>query len=280
MPCDTILLLCLYQIFTMINNIKSEMINTTLVENIKTIYRRISHAAMRVERNPVDVKLVAVTKTVDTERIKEAIDWGLRIFGESRVQEAKEKISNIKYQLNPPSPPFNKGGGGLLIEWHLVGHLQKNKARIAVQLFDLIHSLDSIGLAAELNKYAESAEKIQRVLVQVKLSEEKTKHGIPKEDLKKLLDAISEMKNLELEGLMTMTPYFDNPELARPYFRKLRELRDEAEKSGYKLPELSMGMTHDFEIAIEEGATMVRIGTGIFNPSPPPLKLRGGRVGL
>lgn len=241
------------------------MIDTRLVENIKTIYRRISHAAMRVERNPVDVKLVAVTKTVDTERIKEAIDWGLRIFGESRVQEAKKKISNLKSQLNPPSPPFNKGGWGeLLIEWHLVGHLQKNKAKIAVQLFDLIHSLDSIGLASELNKHAESAEKIQRVLVQVKLSDEKTKHGIPKEDLKRLLDAIAEMKNLKLEGLMTMTPFFDNPEMARSYFRELRELRDKTEMSGHTLPELSMGMTHDFEIAIEEGATMVRIGTGIF----------------
>ena len=237
----------------MINNIKSEMIDTTLVENIKTIYRRISHAAMRVERHPGDVKLVAVTKTVDTERIKEAIDWGLRIFGESRVQEAKEKISNLKSQISNSR-----------IEWHLVGHLQKNKAKIAVQLFDLIHCLDSIGLAAELNKHAESAEKIQRVLVQVKLSEEKIKHGIPKEDLKRLLDAIAEMKNLELEGLMTMTPFFDNPEMARSYFRELRDLRDKAEKSGYKLPELSMGMTHDFEIAIEEGATMVRIGTGIF----------------
>lgn len=165
MPCDTILLLCLYQVFTMINNIKSEMINTTLVENIKTIYRRMSHAAMRVERHPGDVKLVAVTKTVDTERIKEAIDWGLRIFGESRVQEAKAKIEEI-FRLTSHVLRFTP------VSWHLVGHLQKNKAKIAVQLFDLIHSLDSTELASELNKHAESAEKIQRVLVQVKLSEE------------------------------------------------------------------------------------------------------------
>jgi pyridoxal phosphate enzyme (YggS family) len=243
----------------------SQMKDKTLPENIKNIYRRISHAAMRSERNPDDVKLIAVTKTVSTERIKEAIDWGLRIFGESRVQEAKEKILNLKSQLNPPLPPFNKGGwGGLLIEWHLIGHLQKNKAKMAVQLFDLIHSLDSTGLAAELNKYAEKAGKIQRVLLQVKLSEEETKYGVSKKDFMDLLNALIKMKSLKIEGLMTMPPFFDNPEMARLYFRELRELRDKAIRSGYELPELSMGMTNDFEIAIEEGATMVRIGTGIF----------------
>jgi len=224
-----------------------------LCENIKNIYRRISHAAMRVERDPCDVKLIAVTKTVDTERIKEAIDWGLRIFGESRVQEAKEKISNFKFQISNSR-----------IEWHLIGHLQKNKAKTAVQLFDLIHSIDSRGLAEELNNHAKKAGKIQRVLIQVKLSEEETKHGAGKEDVMNLIDAVMKMKNLKLEGLMTMPPYFDNPEMARPYFRELRELRDNAKRLGYKLPELSMGMTNDFEIAIEEGATMVRIGTGIF----------------
>jgi hypothetical protein len=238
-------------------DIRNEMMDTKLVENIKTTYRRIAHAAMRVERNPEDVRLIAVTKTVDTERIKKAIDWGLRIFGESRVQEAKVKIEELSRLLTADY-------GLPTISWHLVGHLQKNKAKIAVELFDLIHSLDSIGLADELNKDAEKAGKIQRVLVQVKLSEEETKHGIPKEDLMDFIDIVAEMKNLQFEGLMTMSPLFDNPEMARPYFRKLRELRDKAERSGHTLPELSMGMTHDFEIAIEEGATMVRIGTGIF----------------
>jgi pyridoxal phosphate enzyme (YggS family) len=233
------------------------MVNTTLVENIKHIYRRISHAAMRVERNPEDVKLVAVTKNVGVEKIKEAIDWGLRIFGENRVQEAKEKIENLS-RLTPDALRFTP------ISWHLVGHLQKNKAKVAVQLFDLIHSLDSVGLAKELNKYVEKAGKIQRVFIQVKLSEEETKHGISKEGLMDLIKVISNMKNLRLEGLMGMPPFFDDPEMARPYFRELRELRDNALKSGYKLPELSMGMTNDFEVAIEEGATMVRIGTGIF----------------
>lgn len=241
------------------------MTDTVLLENIKNIYRKISYAAMRAGRNPHDVKLVAITKTVGFERIKEAIDLGLRTFGESRVQEAEEKISNLKSQINPPLPPFNKGGvGGLGIEWHMIGYLQRNKANTAVKLFDLIHSLDSIRLAEELNKHAERNSKIQRVLIQVKLSEEETKHGIARENLIELIKAVSEMKNLKLEGLMTMPPFFDNPEMAMPFFRELRGLRDNAEKLGYKLPELSMGMTNDFEIAIEEGATIVRIGTGIF----------------
>jgi pyridoxal phosphate enzyme (YggS family) len=225
-----------------------------LCENIKNIYRKITHAAMRTERNPEDVKLIAVTKTVDTERIKEAIDWGLRNFGESRVQEAIKKISNLKSQISNSR-----------ISWHLIGHLQKNKAKIAVQLFDLIHSLDSSELAEEIDKHAGKDGKIQRVLVQVKLSEEETKYGVSKKDLMDMLDAVKKMKNLKLEGLMTMPPYFDNPEMVRPYFRELRDLRDNAKRLGYGLPELSMGMTHDFEIAIEEGATMVRIGTGIFS---------------
>ena len=244
---------------------KTEMMDTKLIENVKNIYRRMSRAAMMVERDPEEVRLVAVTKNVNIERIKKAVDWGLRIFGESKVQEAKEKISNLKSQLNPPLPPFTKGGwGGFEIEWHLVGHLQKNKAKTAIQLFDLIHSLDSIELSKELDKYAEKAKKIQRVLIQVKLSEEETKYGISKEGLTDLIKAVSDMRNLKLEGLMTMAPFFDDPEMARPYFRDLRELRDNFVKSGYKLIELSMGMTHDFEVAIEEGATMVRIGTGIF----------------
>ena len=236
----------------------TNMKDNGLCENIKNIYRKITHAAMRMERNPEDIKLIAVTKTVDTERIKEAIDWGLRNFGESRVQEVKNKIEELS-SLTPYALRFTP------ISWHLIGHLQKNKAKIAVQLFDLIHSLDSSELAEEIDKHAGNAGKIQRVLVQVKLSEEETKHGISKKGLMDTLDAVKKMKNLKLEGLMTMPPYFDNPEMARPYFRELRELRDNAKQFGYQLPELSMGMTHDFEIAIEEGATMVRIGTGIFS---------------
>jgi hypothetical protein len=229
------------------------MVENILLEKIKNIYRKISSAAIRSGRNPFDVKLIAVTKTVDTGRIKEAIGLGLRVFGENRVQEAKEKISNLSYNF-----PDCK------LEWHMIGHLQKNKAQAAVRLFNVIHSLDSAGLAEELNACAEKEGKIQRVLIEVKLSGEETKCGISKEDLMDLIKVVSGMKNLKLEGLMTLPPFFDEPENARPFFRELRELRDKAESRGYRLPELSMGMTNDFESAILEGATMVRIGTGIF----------------
>ncbi len=239
---------------------KTKLMNSGLIENIKDIYRRMSYAAMRVERDPEDVRLVAVTKNVNINKIKEAIDWGLRIFGESRVQEAREKIEEITCSTDD-ALRFTK------ISWHLVGHLQKNKAKTAVHLFDLIHSLDSLELAKELDRYAAKSGKIQKVLIQVKLSEEETKYGVRREDLIELIGAIAEMKNLKIEGLMTIPPFFDDPEKVRPYFRELRELRDkinELKVTNYEIKDLSMGMTHDFEVAIEEGATMVRIGTGIF----------------
>lgn len=224
-----------------------------LIENISSMYKRISHAAMRAGRNPEDVKLIAVTKTVSVEHIKEAMDAGLRMFGESRVQEAKEKVESLKLKVQSSN-----------VEWHLIGHLQKNKAKMAVELFDLIHSVDSIEIAEVINKQAEKTGKIQKILVQVKLSDEISKYGISKENIIELLRHIRSMNNLSVKGLMTIPPFFDNPEMARPYFRELRKLRDDAEAKGFKLSELSMGMTNDFEVAIEEGATMVRIGTGIF----------------
>lgn len=225
----------------------------TILENIKNVFRKISSAAIRSGRSPFDIKLVAVTKTVSIETIKEAIDLGLRVFGENKVQEAREKISNIKSEFSTSQ-----------IEWHLIGHLQKNKAKIAVEFFDVIQTIDSIELAKLVNKFAEKKGKIQRVLIQVKLSEEETKHGVLKENLLDLIKAVAEMKNIKLDGLMTMPPFFDDPERTRPYFKELRQLRDHAEQLGYRLPELSMGMTNDFEVAILEGATMVRIGTAIF----------------
>jgi len=231
----------------------SGTINSELLEKIKNIYRKISSAAIRSGRNPFDVKLIAVTKTVDAARIREAIGLGMRIFGENRVREAKEKISDLSHSV----PDCN-------LEWHMIGHLQKNKAKTAIRLFEVIHSLDSAGLAEELNSHAQKEGKIQRVLIEVKLSAEETKYGVSREDLMNLIKIVSGMKNLKLEGLMTLPPLFDEPETARPFFRELRELRDKAESLGYKLPELSMGMTNDFESAILEGATMVRIGTGIF----------------
>jgi hypothetical protein len=229
------------------------MIADVLLDNIKNVFRKISSAAIRSGRSPFDIKLVAVTKTIAVERIKEAIDLGLRVFGENKVQEAKGKISTMRSEI-PDSE----------VEWHLIGHLQKNKAKFAVELFDLVHSLDSVGLAEEIDKYAGKAGKIQRVLIQVKLSGEQTKSGVAREDLMDLIGTVSGMSYLKLEGLMTLPPFYNDPEMARPYFRELRELRDAAERKGYQLPELSMGMTNDFEVAILEGATMVRIGTAIF----------------
>jgi pyridoxal phosphate enzyme (YggS family) len=223
-----------------------------LLENASGLFKRMSHAAMRAGRKPEEVKLVAVTKTVGIEAIKQALDIGLRIFGENKVQEAKEKIEALVTQA--PSAT----------EWHLIGHLQRNKAKQSVRLFNLIHSLDSEGLADELDREARKIGKVQRVLIQVKLSEEETKSGAPEKGLPQLAEKVAGLKNLRLEGLMAIPPFFDDPERARPYFRRLRELRDELEKKGISLPELSMGMSDDFEVAIEEGATLVRIGTAIF----------------
>ncbi len=227
--------------------------NNPLLDSISNVYKRISHAAIWAGRRPEDVKLIAVTKTVSVGRIKEAIDAGLRIFGENRVQEAKEKISNLKSQIS-----------NVNIEWHLIGPLQRNKAKYAVQLFDLIHSVDSIELAREIGKHSEKLGKVQRVLVEVKLAPEETKHGVDRRNLMPVLAEVASTKYLLLRGLMAIPPFSENPEDARRYFRALRELRDAAQDCGIPLPELSMGMSHDFEVAIEEGATMVRIGTAIF----------------
>ena len=232
------------------------MTDTQVVENISGVYRRISNAAEKAGRMPEDIKLIAVTKTVGIQHIKEAIDAGLRIFGESKVQEAREKIQDSRFKIQ-----------GADIQWHLIGHLQKNKAKTAVELFDLIHSVDSAELAETINKYAEKAGKTQKVLIQVKLSDEISKYGILKNNLVELIKEIGGLKNLSIKGLMTIPPFFENPESARHYFRELRTLRDninELRVTGCELRELSMGMTNDFEVAIEEGATMVRIGTAIF----------------
>lgn len=208
---------------------------------------------MRAGRNPEEIKLIAVTKTVPPERIIEAIEAGLRIFGENRVQEARDKI-----------PAIMQRAPDIKLSWHMIGPLQKNKAKYAVKLFDMIHSVDSKELALEINKQAEKIGKIQDILIEVKLSSEETKHGISPEEFFELLEFTCTLKNLNVKGLMTIPPYSENPEDSRPYFRRLRELLEEANIKGFPLKELSMGMSGDFEIAIEEGATMVRIGTAIF----------------
>lgn len=226
---------------------------SSIAENIKVVRERIEAAARRVGRGPEEIKLVAVSKTVDADRIKEAVLTGITILGENRVQEAEEKVMSDELRVTVSK-----------VEWHLVGHLQTNKAKAAVRLFNLIHSIDSIRLAEEVNKQAEKTDKVQRILVQLKLSEEETKYGVSEEDLISLLKGIKDLNNLKLEGLMTIPPFFEDPEMTRPYFKRLREIRDKVEEAGFKLPELSMGMSNDLEVAIEEGATMVRIGTAIF----------------
>lgn len=211
---------------------------------------------MKVDRCPSEIKLIAVTKTVGIEAITDAARCGLRLFGESRVQEACTKIEQFKVAQ------AREGFCG--VEWHLIGHLQTNKAKLAVRFFDLIHSVDSPALAEELDRQAAKADKVQKILVQVKLAEEETKQGIRGNELKTLLERIKNFKNLELRGLMTIPPYSDNPEDARVYFNRLYILRESLRNAGFLLPELSMGMSHDFEVAIQEGATMVRVGTAIF----------------
>jgi len=232
-----------------------------LQKNIKKIYRRIAHATMRAGRAPNEVKLIAVSKNVSADVVRKAVEAGLRNFGENRVQEFREKHELLSREIDLCSP---ESPAGYRVRWHLIGHLQKNKAKAAVELFDVIQSVDSLELAGQINKFAENVGKKQTILIQVKLSDEESKYGILKEELIAIIDALTGMKNLRIAGLMTIPPFFDNPEKVRPFFRELRETRDRAEAMGFGLAELSMGMSHDFEVAIEEGATMVRVGTAIF----------------
>lgn len=222
-------------------------------ENLAAVTERMRQAALRCRRNPGEIRLVAVSKTVSPEKIREAIKAGVTILGENYIQEARKKIEEI--------------GGA--IEWHFIGHLQSNKVKYAVDLFTMIHSVDSVSLAEELNRAAEKRNKIIPVLVQVNISGEETKSGINPEETARLLTELSSMDRLSVRGLMTMPPWFENQEAARPYFIALRKLRDELSERHIKnitLRELSMGMSGDFEVAIEEGATLVRVGTAIFGP--------------
>jgi len=219
-------------------------------ENYLRVLERIEKAAVRSGRDPTEIKLVAVSKTVDPARIVEAIDAGVTRLGENYVQEAQRKIEVIDRPVS----------------WHFIGHLQSNKAKYAVRLFDMIHSMDRLQLAEELNRRAAQAGKVMDVLIEVKLSEEPTKFGAEEDAALALAKRILELRHLSLKGLMTMPPYFDLPEKSRPYFVRLRQLRERMVQEGMQLQELSMGMSNDFEIAIEEGATYVRVGTAIFGP--------------
>ena len=229
-----------------------------LAARLEAIRDRINAAAKKCGRVPDEVRLIAISKTHPASIIKRVIEFGAADIGENRVQEAEGKIAEV---------------GRNAARWHLVGHLQANKARRAVNLFDVIHSLDSLDLAERLHRLCveEGVEKLA-VLIQVDLGHEETKSGIDESELTHLVDGLGPLSRLEFTGLMTLPPFFDNPEQSRPYFRRLRELRDELAARGAFASgkgELSMGMTNDFEVAIEEGATMVRVGTAIFGERGP-----------
>jgi PLP dependent protein len=224
-----------------------------LCDRFTNIVARIEAAARRSGRTPSEISLIAISKTHPADRIRALIACGATDIGENRLQEAEPKIQEV---------------GRSAARWHLVGHLQANKARKAVRLFDVIHSLDSVDLAQRLNRLcSEEGRDVLPVLLQVNLGEEETKSGVDEKEIFDVVLAVQRCERLKLIGLMSVPPYFDDPEQVRPYFRRLRELRDQLSDLNFfrgERGELSMGMTHDFEVAIDEGATIVRIGTAIF----------------
>lgn len=221
-------------------------------QNLISVQQRIERSAKQCGRDPKTIRLVAVGKTQTADRVREAICAGATIIGENYIQEAREKFDQL---------------ADLEVQWHFIGHLQSNKAKYAVRMFALIHSVDSIKLAKELNKQARKIGKRQSILVQVNIGCEPSKSGLAEKEAAEHIVRIADMENLHIRGLMTMPPFFDDPEKARPYFAALRRLRDSLASNAGLSPdfkELSMGMTGDFEAAIQEGATLVRIGTALF----------------
>ncbi|HEY6308064.1 MAG TPA: YggS family pyridoxal phosphate-dependent enzyme [Candidatus Angelobacter sp.] len=233
----------------------------SIAENIARVRERIAAAAARVGRDPHSITLMAVTKTVDRERIRQAVEASVRVFGENRVQEFEEKFPDAEDRKDA--------------DWHLIGHLQSNKVRKAAEIFDAVDSLDSVRLAEKLDHAAAVAAKVLPVLVEINVGGEESKTGIPLDSpaLDDLLSAMPRFEHLQVRGLMAVPPFTPNPEAARPYFRLVRDLRDSI--AARRLPRiqmdvLSLGMSHDFEVAIEEGSTCVRVGTAIFGERPQP----------
>jgi PLP dependent protein len=232
----------------------------SIAKNLAGVQKRIEEACARAGREASSVLLLPVTKGHSAEAIEEAAGLGLRVFGENKVQEAKAKIPQCSSRL----------------QWHMIGHLQSNKARDAVQLFSMIESIDSLSLAEEVNKWAEKLGKRIPILLEVNTAGEASKYGFAPRNIP--VEEVNALSRLELQGLMTVAPYAAAAERVRPYFQKLREFRDECSaRLGAPLPHLSMGMSGDFEIAIEEGATIVRIGTALFGPRS--YKTRSGAEG-
>jgi len=228
--------------------------SSTIAANLARIRERIARAAQHAGRRAEEITIVAVTKTHPAETILAAYQAGLRHFGENRVQEFESKTPALT---------------NLTASWHLIGHLQSNKAARAARLFNRIDSVDSLSLAQRLDAAAAAENKKLGVLIEVHLSDETTKSGVSEADLPALAESVSTFPNLQLRGLMTIPPFFEQPEAVRPFFRKLAELREKVSRRIAKpLPILSMGMSHDFEIAIEEGATEIRPGTALFGARP------------
>ncbi len=228
----------------------------SIKEHLDRIHHEITRTAGSCGRDPGDIQLIAVSKRQSMEKIVDAINSGADHLGENYIQEAMEKIDHIGRQKAC---------------WHFIGHLQSNKARFAVQYFDYIHTVDTLKLAREINKQAKKINKVQKILLQVNISDESTKSGTQKESAIELADQVRDFEHLSIRGLMCMPPYFPDPEKARIFFRQLAQLRDQIRDSigsqgGDKdfMNHLSMGMSNDFRVAIEEGSTMVRVGTSIF----------------
>lgn len=226
---------------------------------VAAVRDRIARAAARAGRSAGEVTLVAISKTHPPERVREAFAAGLREFGENKVQEAELKAAALE--------DLREHG----LRWHLVGHLQRNKARVAARLFDRIHSLDDGDLGARLEKAAAEQGRTLSILVQVNLGDEDTKHGLEEGHLMATLERLRGSKRLRVDGLMCLPPFTADPEAARPHFARLRALRDDALARGLLLGrDLSMGMSHDLEVAVEEGSTLVRVGTALFGERPKP----------
>ena len=228
----------------------------TIAENVARVRERMEAAARRAGRDLGKVRLVAVSKTVDVERIRQALEAGVDSLGENYIQEAQKKIEALKHRVS----------------WHFIGHLQSNKAKMAARFFDWVHSVDSLKLAEDLSRAGSLQNRILPVLLQVNLGQEETKFGAQEEEVFQLLERMAPLPGISVRGLMAMPPFSENPEDSRPYFRALRVLAEKVSRrqiTGILMEELSMGMSNDFEVAIEEGATLVRVGTAVFGSRPP-----------
>jgi pyridoxal phosphate enzyme (YggS family) len=225
-----------------------------IAENLVEVRERISRAIQKSGREPDSARLITVSKQISVDRIEEARAAGAVVFGENKIQEAISKIEQM-------------GAEGIF--WHFIGHLQKNKIKFLDERFDLIHSVDSFELAEKIAKHYHSENRVQRILLQVNVSGEAAKFGMEPKELEKQMAEFFQLQGIQVEGLMTIPPFDSDPENSRRHFSRLRELREQYEKqNGLPLNQLSMGMSNDFEVAIEEGATLVRVGTAIFGPRP------------